>query len=304
MEYEVWYEKWRPKKFDDLVYDDKDKLKKLLQRNKTFPHLLLHSKSGGTGKGSIYNVIANETGADKKVINASQDTSIDNIRKVVNEFVSTKSWTSKSRKILFLDEVDGLSKQAFDSLKGTMEKYVNNVIFILSTNKFEKIPKPIVSRCVPIDLKSPKRDKILERLKFICETEKVDIDDKSLKRLVKINYPDMRAMVKMLQDLSENATQKIEYDMIVKEQDRFEIIWELVKDKQVIKARNKMLMENLNPENLCYYLFKRVEEDYPNKIIQVEVAELFATIDDRINKSANPEIQVHLLFTKLCNIIE
>lgn len=302
MNFEIWTEKYRPKTFDDLVFDNKEKLRKLLSKNKTFPHLLLYSQSGGTGKGSIYNVIANETGAITKVINASQDTSIDNIRKVVNEFVSTKSWVSGSRKILFLDEVDGLSKQAFDSLKNTMERYSSNVIFILSTNRIEKIPQPIKSRCVPIDLKSPNREEILKRITFILNQENVDIEEKSLKRLVKINYPDMRSMVKMLQDLSENGTQKIEYDMIVKEQDKFEVIWELVKENQVIKARNKVLIQNLNVIDLCYYLFKKVEEEYPNKILTMEVAEFFGRIDERIKNSPNPEIQIHSLFVFLCNI--
>lgn len=298
MKGEVWTEKYRPTKFDDLVYDDKGKLKRLLEKNDTFPHLLLHSKSGGTGKGSIFNVIATETGAVTEVINASQDTSIENIRKIVNEFVSAKSWLP-TRKILFLDEVDGLSKQAMDSLKNTMEKYVKNVIFILATNRFEKIPNPIKSRCTKIDLKAPNRNKIFERLKYICEQENVDIEDKSIKRLIKLNYPDMRVMVKQLDDLSFNGQYKIEFDMITKEVDNFEVIWEHIINGRITEAKKVYIINNLDIDYLFRYIYDMYEKKYPNHKNNPAISKLFYDVDVNIKLGGNPDVSINYLIVWL-----
>ena len=52
-------EKFRPNKWGDLVYKDKWKLKKNYELNR-IPHLLVYSEIGGTGKGSIANIIKNQ----------------------------------------------------------------------------------------------------------------------------------------------------------------------------------------------------------------------------------------------------
>ena len=59
MEYSVWTERYRPTKFEDLVFKEKNSLKKKLDNIDSMTHIILYSKSGGTGKGSIFNVIKN-----------------------------------------------------------------------------------------------------------------------------------------------------------------------------------------------------------------------------------------------------
>ena len=46
----VWTEKYRPHKVSDMVGDFKDKISKHLQNFNSMQHLLLYSKTPGTGK--------------------------------------------------------------------------------------------------------------------------------------------------------------------------------------------------------------------------------------------------------------
>jgi len=294
-ENEIWTEKYRPKTFDDLVFDRKDRLKEMLvKENSMFPHLLLHSVSGGTGKGSMFNVISNTLKANVKIINASEHTGIDYIRDVVKNYASSISFFGNSRKLLFLDEVDGLSLSAFNILKGMMEKYQKNVIFVLSTNKFKKIPQPIVSRCVDFELKSPNKFDILKRLKQICELENVEYEESALKKLIDLYYPDMRTMVKLLQMFSENGSKKILEKDIKIESTYSKTIYDLIESGKIKKAEEIWLKENLDLVNLFwdfYLIYRRDYEDkYENKI---KIMSLFLDTNRHINNCYKVEIELY-----------
>ena len=60
------------------------------------------------------------------------------------------SKTKKKFKIVLIDCVDNLSYYAQASLRRTMEKYVNNVLFIFTSNSISNIPDSIKSRCLNI----------------------------------------------------------------------------------------------------------------------------------------------------------
>lgn len=289
----VWAEKYRPKTFNDLVFADKDKVeKKLKEQQKEFQHLLLFSKSGGTGKGSIFNVIKHTLNTDTKEVNASSDRGIDYIKSVVENFVSTKSLIGGSRKLLFLDEVNGLTTQAFETLKGTMEKYQSNCLFVLSTNKIEKIPQPIRSRCYEINLKQPNKQEIYERLEFICKKENVTIEENALKKLISINYPDIRSSINMLQQLFYNVD-KITYDMIVEKEDGSKHLYNLIMEKQTLEvARKYWISKNLDLDKVLLDLWKYYWNSYDESDVgnNDNIIKLFAITNDLLLRG-NQDIQ-------------
>jgi replication factor C small subunit len=197
----MWTEKYRPTKVDELVGGFKDKIKKYLSEPNKMQHLLLSSVVPGTGKTSLAKVIINELGADRLVLNSSDDRKIETIREKVNGFVKTKSTQDGVRRIVFMDEADGLTNAAQDALRNLMETYSSNALFILTCNNARKISDAIRSRCVAIQFANPDKEEIKTYLKHICESESLQYTDDGLDAVIDKNYPSIRNCVQVLQSL-------------------------------------------------------------------------------------------------------
>jgi len=74
-------------------------------------------------------------------------------------------------KVLVLNEVDKLSKEAQHSLRRTMEKYSAACRLILCCNSASKVIEAVRSRCLNIRINSPSREKIVDVLLFVAKKE-------------------------------------------------------------------------------------------------------------------------------------
>ena len=117
-----------------------------------YPAALLLVGPPGTGKTSAGNAIVHtmlgEWNNEMNVLwtNASDDRGISYLRENIKTFARL-SGIGVSRKIIFLDEADGLTSSSQDALRGIMEKYAKRVLFILTANHLGKISSAIQSRC-------------------------------------------------------------------------------------------------------------------------------------------------------------
>ena len=200
-------EKFRPKTVNECILPEatKDQVNGLIASGNL--QSLLFIGSAGVGKTTLARAIANEIGADVLFINASLDGNIDTIRTSVMKFASTVSFTD-SKKITILDEFDGATMVAQQSLRGIIEEFSHNHTFILTGNFVNKIIEPIRSRCKIIDFKIPSKDKplivakFLKRLFSILESEKIDYDKEAVAALVMKKYPDYRSILNEIQGYS------------------------------------------------------------------------------------------------------
>lgn len=201
----VWVEKYRPKNFEELCCTDETikLLNNYLKDPASLPSLIFYSTSPGTGKTSTAKIIADILGSDLLQINASEERGIDTIRDKVRVFCENLSSVRGVKRLVFLDEADGLTKQAQESMKSLMETYSNNAFFILSCNDYAKIIEPIrKGRCASISFETPDKGKILRRLGFILREEGLEISVKEVEELIKSLFPDIRSMVLALQTAS------------------------------------------------------------------------------------------------------
>ena len=134
--------------------------------------------------------IANSNHMDVMEIDAASNTSVDNIRELI-EFSRYPPTVAKF-KIFIIDEVHMLSKQAFNALLKTLEEPPKYLKFIFATTEVNKIPITVISRCQRYNLSRVKSEELFNYLKNISLKEKKNVEDNAIKLIVKLSEGSVR----------------------------------------------------------------------------------------------------------------
>lgn len=139
-------------------------------------------------------------------------------------------------KIVLLDEVDAASGTSgngsgFQSgLRTLIEASQSDTRFALACNYVTKILPAVLSRCPLIPLKFDKKD-LLQRVRFILDSEGVKYDRESLKAFIEEAfsfYPDCRRIINYLQFCCNSGELVVKLSQVV-DSDKGEFLKELVK---------------------------------------------------------------------------
>lgn len=207
-----WSEKYRPKKFEDII-SHKEVIKSLKNfiKKKNLPHLLLYGPPG-TGKTSIISSFINELYGSNSIymtlfINASEDRGISTIRNKITDFAKSKSLIANDNKftekfkIIILDEADSMTHDAQSNLRKVMEIYSTKVRFCLICNYIKKINIAIKSRCVCFNFIPLCVSDIEDKIHDIIVKENVNITYDGIQTIIKRSNGDLRKLLNMLQSL-------------------------------------------------------------------------------------------------------
>lgn len=142
-------DKYRPRAFSDVIGQGPTikSLTALLAKNKQLPPCILFSGPSGTGKTTLARICATEVGcADQNIIeiDGASHTGVDDMRAVTSKMLY-QPLGSKSR-VVIVDEVQRLSKNAFDSLLKALEEPPEHSSWVLCTTEASKIPRNIETR--------------------------------------------------------------------------------------------------------------------------------------------------------------
>jgi replication factor C subunit 3/5 len=209
-------EKYRPYSLEQIISQDDiiQTLKKFLDKN-SLTHLLFYG-TAGTGKTTCAKAIANYLYGSQRTgnileLNASDERGIDIVKEQIKSFCQTlNSFSNFSLsennlknnffKLVILDEADMMTTDAQSALRRIMEKYTNNVRFILICNQIHKIHPAVQSRCMRFRFRPIKNEECLNRLKEICKYENIKYDNDSiLKTVIQMGDRDMRKMLNLLE---------------------------------------------------------------------------------------------------------
>lgn len=296
----IWIEKYRPQKFEDLILENKNTILKYLDKPKLIPSFIFYSSSPGTGKTSTSKIIIKYLQCDFLLINSSDERGIDTIREKIKLFAMSLSSTDNKR-CVFLDEAEGMTRQAQDSLRNLMETYSANCFFIFSCNDLNKIIEPLRSRCVVVNFERPNKTDIEARLLDIMDKENLS-SECNIEEFIDLYYPDIRSMIIKLQEA------KLENKKLTLENENFSEFYDIIKRKEIRKVYEIVYSGNFPLLRFNNWLFHKIFKDYnrykkPNEIKLCKIVNLLADTEKHWNLGANIEVVFIANILKLIEII-
>ena len=203
-QHSLWIEKYRSETLEQYIGNDaiKTRIADCIANN-DIPHFIF-AGSAGTGKTTLAKLIVKNIQCDYLYINASDENGIDTIRDKVKGFASTASF--QPIKIVILDEADFLTQPAQAALRNLIEEYSAYTRFILTCNYVERLIEPLQSRCELHMLKPPTKGAVAKHLCLnVLDIENVTYDMKDVAQIINMFYPDVRSILKTLQQFSKNG---------------------------------------------------------------------------------------------------
>lgn len=159
-----------------------------------------------------------------------------------------------------------LSIGAFNALLKTLEEPPSHAIFILATTEIQKVPSTILSRCQTLEFKKISPIDMKNRIAYICELEKIDIDDSAIDEIINISDGCMRDALSFLEKINAfcNGMIRMEDVRIVSGKISKQFIQNLLEifiNKDINKSVEKINEAFLNDYDLLY-----VVEDIINEL--------------------------------------
>ena len=276
---QLWYEKYRPETFDDLLLPHGvAKTCKTWIENfgkkvpNTPPCLFLHGPPG-IGKTSMARILFKTYGYEVMEFNASEIRNASQIRSKIEEINGRQDIQSimcfKKRNIaIIMDEIDGMSsgdrggmselldiifpkkKNVKDKEKITGKSFPKSP-FICITNTIDKKIKTMKTKSCDIRMYEPDKKQLFRLALHICQSENIDCDESLLLHIIPHAQGDYRRLVNILEYLWCDVTKRentIEWvDRSIEHFDK--------KNKHMTcyQATEKILLQNLTHRECIAY---------------------------------------------------
>lgn len=189
--------KYIPDSYDDLIVNEN--IITILQSNL---NVILYGPSG-SGKTTMIKTLLKHKGNDKYlVINVADNRGINLIRDNIIDFINIDTIGiahENVQKVVILDEMDSLTYDAQNILNSIMESCCNKSIrFIFVCNYFNNISQSIVSKCCCLRINCTDNSKLINRIKYICNNENINIDINIIEFIIKHFNNDIRKIINLL----------------------------------------------------------------------------------------------------------
>ena len=221
---QVYYRKWRPGCFADLVGQEHvaTTLRQALRQERV-SHSYLFCGPRGTGKTTTARIVAKavncldpvegdpcnscstcvsfneERFMDVIEMDAASNRGIEDIREIRDKVNFAPA--EGRRKVYIIDEAHMLTDQASNAFLKTLEEPPAHVIFILCTTEANRILPTIVSRCQRFDFRRLPSERIYQRLAEITEGEGASVAPDALRLVARYAAGSLRDAENLLEQL-------------------------------------------------------------------------------------------------------
>lgn len=170
--------KYRPRRFEDVVGHTKVVSSFKTALDKGSSKAFLFTGPSGVGKTTLARLAARYLKAEIVEVKAAVKTGIDDVRELIED--SQYAPFSGKKRVVLLEEVHALSKQAWQALLKEFEDAPAHLLWMLTTTEMNKVPAAVKTRCASYVLKPIAPEVLYELLERICEAEKLKVSDKIL----------------------------------------------------------------------------------------------------------------------------
>jgi len=264
----LWTEKYRPNKLNEIVGQSNFVLDaESWVEKKEMPNVLLYGVAG-TGKTTAALVLSKVLLGDNLEgnffeINASDDRKLETVRTKIKGIANTRKLGDVPFKIILLDEMDGMTKDAQNALKRIMERYSSNCRFIITCNDRHRIIQPLISRTANYQFRRVENKEIFFVLQKVLQNEALDsnVNDKELEQFITGLHGDLRRGLTELQAATASNTSLLrQSQMLLKP---YEKILELVNTNQhenALSEVHKLIYNTIDMKTLCVNLHDVIVE--------------------------------------------
>jgi len=249
----LWINKYRPSSLDEIVLPEsvKEVVMSWIEEPESLPHLLFIGPPG-CGKTTLANIIVKSIlkhASDYMFLNGSTERGLQVVRDDIREFIRYEPVFSRI-KILFIDEADNLTQEAFKALRAEMESVTT--CKIMMTGNFDVFPEPLKSRCQVIYFKPLPKDLVYQKVKEIFTKENISYREEDLIKLIDMFYPDLRKIINysQLACSSQSSNNEFDIDKVLKIMGSDDRLSQLLCD--LLKENHTREEEILYNQILCY----------------------------------------------------
>jgi replication factor C small subunit len=288
-------EKYRPKSWDDVVYQNHVVPSlKLINEKKQMPNLLFVGPPG-CGKTTCAYLLAKNRGHLSE-FNASDERGIDVVREKIKHLA-----LSTQEQIIFLDEADNLTADAQGALRRIMEG-ITNATFVLSVNREHKLIAAIKSRCAIFRFTRIPDELVRERIMKILQDEKIEPDGDvsdlkdGLNSLVKNARGDLRYALNTLDTVvTDDKKIKASAIKILEKPKNILSILQMAIDGSIDKSKQMfedvIVQGTFSNDELLEEFYNAIDDVTTRDEVKAKLYIKLRDVDDTLGRGGSPLIQ-------------